>query len=243
MGRRAGLIDVDEHHGDVVGSAVVEALLHEAVRRSLGGSDRVEDRLHFVVADVAAESIRAEQPAVAGLGLDHGGVDLGGGVDVAEDAHQHGAARVDRGLLGRDASAVDEALHKGVVGGDLRQFAVAQAVNAGVADVGDRELVADAEKSADGGAHSGQFAVFEHRLGEKRVGGDERGLERELGVIGGLETTVDFGDAVDRDGRGDVASGVATHTVGDNKKVLARVGAVLIVGADFTDVRDGSTFA
>ena len=46
---------------------------------------------------------------------------------------------------GGDAAAVDEALHEGVVGGDLRELAVAEEVDAGVADVGEGELVADAQ--------------------------------------------------------------------------------------------------
>ena len=178
------VVDVDDHDGDVVGRAVVEALLDEPVGGALRGAHGLQDRGDLVFGDVAAESVGAEQPAIAGQHVVDGGVDLGGRVDIPEHAHQHRAARVDGRLLRGDAARVDEALHEGVVGADLLEQPVAEAVDAGVADVRHRDLVADPQDAADGRPHAGQLAVLEHGLGEQRVRGDQRGLQRELGVLG-----------------------------------------------------------
>ena len=75
---------------------------------------------------------------------------------------------------------------------------------------------------ADRRAHAGELAVLEHRLGEQRVGGDQRGLQRELGVVRRGVGRVGLDDALDRDRRGDVAAGVAAHAVGDDEEVRAR---------------------
>jgi len=50
------------------------------------------------------------------------------------------ASRVDRWLLRVMRPGVDEALHEGVVGRDLLEFAATEAVDAGVANVRDRDL-------------------------------------------------------------------------------------------------------
>ena len=198
-----------------------------------------EDRCDLVLGDVAAEPVGAEEPAVTGLGGQHSRVEFGRGVHIAEHAHEHGAARMHRGLLGGDAAAVDEPLHEGVVLGDLLELAVAQAVDARVADVRERDVVADAEDAADGGAHAGELGVVEHGLGDQRVGGEHRGLQGELGVVGRGVELVGLGDALHRDRGRDVAARVAAHAVGDDEQVAAGVSAVLVVGADLADMRDG----
>ena len=45
------------------------------------------------------------------------------------------------------------------------------------------DFVADPEDSADGGAHAHELGVIEDRLGQKRVGRDERRLQRVLRVV------------------------------------------------------------
>ena len=81
---------------------------------------------------------------------------------------------MDGGLLGRDPAGVDEALDEGVVGRDLLELAVAEAVDAGVADVSHGDLVVDPDEPADRCAHARELVVFEDGLGEERVGGDQR---------------------------------------------------------------------
>ena len=90
---------------------------------------------------------------------------------------------MDRRLLLGDPTAVDQALHEGVVGADLGEDTVAEQVNAGVADVGDGDLVADPQDTADRGSHAGQFRMLEHRLGQQRVRGDQGRLQGELGIV------------------------------------------------------------
>ena len=72
-----------------------------------------------------------------------------------------------RSVEQRGSAGVDQALNKGVVGGDLREFAVAIAVDARVADVRERQLVADPQNAVHGRYHSGELAVREYRLGQE----------------------------------------------------------------------------
>ena len=133
--RVAALVDVDEHDGHVVGRALVEALLDQPLGRLLGAGHRREDVLHLLVGDIAREPVGADQPAVAGRGVEDGGVDLGCRIHVAEHAHEHGAAGMHGRLFRRDAAGVDEPLHEGVVGRDLLELSAAEPIDAGVADV------------------------------------------------------------------------------------------------------------
>ena len=71
------------------------------------------------------------------------------------------------GLFRGDPAGVDQSLHEGVVGADLGQLAVPQQVDAGVADVRDRDVVADPEDGADGRAHPHQLRMLEDGLGEE----------------------------------------------------------------------------
>ncbi|GMA95135.1 hypothetical protein GCM10025881_19590 [Pseudolysinimonas kribbensis] len=54
-----------------------------------------------------------------------------------------------------------------MIGGDLLERAAAQPVDARVADVRDDDLAADEHDPARRGAHAGELAVLEDRLGEQ----------------------------------------------------------------------------
>ena len=58
------------------------------------------------------------------------------------------------GLFGAQPAFVDEPLDEGVVDADLFEFAVAQPVGAGVADVGEVELALGEQQGRDRGAHA-----------------------------------------------------------------------------------------
>ena len=119
------------------------------------------------------------------------------------------------GLLGGDPAFVDEHLHECVVVGDRLEFVVAQHIAAGVSDVGESEAVAGgAQYRGDGGAHSGEFGLFADAAADAVIGFEDRGAQQFEGVLasGGL---VEFGEAGDRDRRGDVSAGVTAHSVGD----------------------------
>ena len=85
----------------------------------LGVIDREQGLGDISFRDIAAEPIRAQQPFVTRLGINHVGVDVGVGVNITQDPHEHRAPRVHGGLFGRNAPAVDETLNKRVIGGDL----------------------------------------------------------------------------------------------------------------------------
>ena len=108
--------DVEDDDGDVVGRAGIEALLEQPVGDAPSGprASRAPPCMSSSLTTPLSPSEQM-QPAVARLGVQDPRVDLGGGVDVAEHAHQHRAARVDHRLLLGDAPAVDETLHERVV--------------------------------------------------------------------------------------------------------------------------------
>jgi hypothetical protein len=120
--------DVGHHAGDVVGASRPQGELNQLV----GGGARVghpgESLGQRLAADEAGQSVRAEHPPVAEVGLAHRTVDVFGGVDVADHPQHDVALRVAVGLLGGDLTLVDEPLHEGVVGGHLGQLAVTQQV-------------------------------------------------------------------------------------------------------------------
>ena len=88
-------------------------------------------------------------------------------------------------LFGRDLAGVDQVLHEGVVGRDLRERVAAQDVGARVADVDHGQAVARAHEGDAGGAQAFEVAVAARAVGEFLVGVEE-GLaqERQHGVCG-----------------------------------------------------------
>src|SRR5690606_14707964 len=148
--------------------------------------------------------------------VEHGGVDLGRGIHVAENTHKHGAARMHGRLIWRDATAIDEPLHKRVVCRYLLEVAIAETVHTRLGGVGDRDVVAGVGDAAHGGAHAGELAGLEHGFGEERVRREQGRLERVLRVVRRRVRLVGFGNALDSDGRGYVATGVTTHAIGHN---------------------------
>ena len=230
--------DVHEHDGDVVGGAAVEGLLEQVVCRAAGGeieTHRLED---VCVVDDAGESVGAEQPAVAGERRHHEEVELRVVVHVAEHAHEHRAAGVEARLFRGDAPGVDETLHEGVVGGDLRQLVVAVEVDARIADVTDDGVVIDHDDRADGGAEPGELGAILGGADEVAGGGCRGGLEGRLRVIRGREGLVEPLELLDGDGGCHVAAGVTAHAVGDGEQVRAGVAGVLVVGPDLPGVGD-----
>ena len=87
--------------------------------------------------------------------------------------------------------------------------------------------------------NAGELCVFEDRLGELLVRGDECRLHRELGVLCAVVALVGLGDPLRGDGGGDVASRVPAHPIGDEEQVLPGEAGVLVVRTHAADVRDG----
>ncbi len=92
--------DVDQHDRDVVGSASVECLLEQVVRRAAGGDAELHRLEDASLVDHSGEPVGAEQPPVAGLRVHDEHVELGVGIHVAEHPHEDRAPRVVARLLG-----------------------------------------------------------------------------------------------------------------------------------------------
>ncbi len=233
------VVDVDDDRRHVVGRAAVERLLDERLAGVAGRVRVGEHRADPLLRHVAGEAVGAEHPPVAGDRAEDPGVDLGRLVDVAEHPHQHAAPRMHGGLLDADAAGLDEPLHEGVVVRDLAELAVAEQVDARVADVRGRDRVADPYEGADRRAHAGELRVLVDGLADQLVGGDERRLQGELRLLRVREVeAVGLRDPVHGDRRGDVAARVAAHAVGDDEQLGPRVAGVLVVRPHATHVRD-----
>ena len=146
----AGLDDVGDDDGDVVGGAATQRQFDEPVSRVLRiafGKGRGDG----VGRDDVAEPVGTQQVAVSRAGLPDRdvGVDVGAG----QGPKDHRLAGVVGGLLERQPAGVDERLDVGVVVGDLGQRATAQQVRPRVADVDQPDLDAGEAQRGERGAH------------------------------------------------------------------------------------------
>ena len=227
--------DVGDDAGDVVGAAGLEARAHQLDGGVVGGAHR-EHVGQAAVVEHPAGAVAAKEEAVARHQLEHEQVGLGL-VDAVEGLEDQVAVGVHPRLDVGDPALVDEALHERVVGGELRELAVAEEVAAAVADVADADPVAVEQRHGRGGAGAveGRVLVDQapdphvrlvHLLGDpvEQVGLGRRGVERA--------------QLLDRGARGDVAAGGPADAVADGEEPGAGVAGVLVVLADPPDVGD-----
>ena len=122
---------------------------------------------------------------------------------------------------------------------DLGDDPVAGEEGAGVADVGDDDLVAGAEQRDEGGSHAVEAGLVPHVLAELGVGGEDP-VEEGLAHVAPAERLVVEVDERGDDGRArDVAARVAPHAVGHREEVGSGIRRVLVVGPDHADVGPG----
>ncbi len=214
---RTTLDHVGDQAGDVVGAARLEAGAHQLDGREVRAAGAQDVREPAVLED-PARAVAAEQQPVARGELDDEQVRLGL-VDAVERPEDEVAVRVDPRLLLGDPALVDQALHEGVVLGELAEHAVAQEVSPAVADVADGEPAAVEERGRHRGRGAVELRVVVDELGEPVVGAVDGTGQRLVGVLGGgrVETPEDL----HRRTAGDVAACGATDAVGDHQQVRA----------------------
>ncbi len=229
--------DVGDDAGDVVGPAApqgqLDEHLHGLVRALVAG----EGVFYRLVADDPAEAVGADEITVPGPHLPDGQVRLDV-VAAAQRAHQQGALRVGGGLFLGDPALVDEALHPGVVLGDLGEDAVAQEVRAGVADVHEAEPLTGPQQGGERGAHAFELGVLLDHGAQLVVGALHGGAERGEDV-GARHVVVERDEGGDHLGAGDLARRLAAHAVGDGEQPGAGVAGVLVALSDHALVRSG----
>ena len=74
------------------------------------------------------------------------------------------------GFLSGNATTIHQALNKGVIRRDLLENALAQPVNAGIADVGNDHSGFHPNHRANRGPHAGEFRVLHHGVCEIGAG-------------------------------------------------------------------------
>jgi hypothetical protein len=193
--------------------------------------------LQGLVGDDTGQAVGADQVAVAGADLADGQVGLDP-LAAAQGPHEQGPLRVRGRLLLGDAALVDQALHPGVVLGDLGQHPVAQQVGARVADVDEAEPLTGPQQRGQGGAHALQGRVVLDHLPQLLVGALHGGAERGEDVGAG-DVVVEGDDGGDHLGGGDLAGGLAAHAVGDREQSRTGVAGVLVALTDHALVRTG----
>ena len=192
----------------------------------------------LVVGEHARAAVGAEQDPVARRELEGEHVGLGL-VDAVDRAQDQVAVRVHPRLVLGDAPLVDQALHEGVVGGQLGEGAVAQQVAAAVTDVADTDVGAVEDDGGDGRAGALDLRVLGDQARDAVVAAVDRASEAAEHVP--LELTarglVELAEHLDGGGTGDVAAGRATDPVGDHEQVGSGVPGVLVVASYPPDVR------
>ena len=134
---------------------------------------RTHHLLNFGYGNHGVQAVRGQHPALAHDGVQGLELQLGGGVNVTEHAHNHVLMRVVLGLLRGNAALVQQALHEGVVGRNLLELTVgtrAQAVCTRVTDVGKLDAIAVNQQRGAGGAHTGKLRVVCGQLVNNQVG-------------------------------------------------------------------------
>ena len=140
-------------------------------------------------------------------------------------------------FLWRDAAGFHELLHKRVVGRDLFENPVSEAIDARISDVRDDNLLVVTKKCADRRSHAGKVGVFPHGFDEFGGAVFHRVHESLLGDFDRFKTFIgDSGDSLGCERTGDIATRVATHSIGDEKEVGAGVTRILIACSDSPDV-------
>ncbi len=226
---------VDDHHGDVVVAAVLIGHPHQRLGRLLRIVRRCEDVRDAVRGHLVGESVRAQDVAVATFGLDLPGVDLHLGGD-AEGPRQD----VPLGMNGRfglrKLAPGHELLRHRVVGGELLQSARTEPVGARVPHVGEDQAVAAVRRHqgrrGQGRSHTAQVGVVAAPVEDGLVGTSHR-LDQTPRRGVATETAL---EAVHRQARGHLATGVATHAVGHSEQRDGLEGQILVDGPDPADV-------
>ncbi len=225
-------------HGDVVAPAGVVGGVDERRGRLVERGRRAQDLRHDGLADHRRQAVAAQQEDVAGargegvrVGLDDG---LG-----PERARDDRALRMLLGLLGLQPALAHQLLDERVIGRQALELAVAPAVAAAVADVGDRHVVLADVGSGQRRAHPGARVVGHRQRVDALVGllhGDAEAL-LDAAVARGQPALEDL----DRGPRGDLPRLRAAHAVGHREQRRARdvrvlVGAALAAGVGALDV-------
>src|SRR5690606_17685234 len=113
--------DFDDNRGHIVGGAVTEGNIEQFFVCLLEIFDLAENLVHLMLANIAAQAIRTQQPTIFWFKINDEEVDLRFHFNVTEHSHNRRASRVNEGFLWGDSTGFDEALHEGMIGGNLLQ--------------------------------------------------------------------------------------------------------------------------
>ncbi len=232
---------VRDHGGDVIGAAGTQGHAHQTLR-AFGeirhGHHGVRDGR---VLQHAAQAVRAQQPTVRRMRLEHRDIGMRVDVEIAEHAHHHVALRVVLGLLLGDATGIDQMLDVTMVLGHLAERAVAQQIRAGIADMRQHPVIVHQGDGGDRRAHARKLAFMPSLADDGVVRGHDGGLHHR-GDRGHVLLTVvafDMRQRADGDGGCGVAARVAAHAVADGHEMFAGERGILIVRAHRAHVGHG----
>ena len=218
---------------DIIGAARPQCHLHQTLRAFALIGQRGHRLFDGGIFQHTAQTVRAQQPTVGGVGSANRNIRARVNVKVAKHAHHDVALRVVLGFGRGDTTGVDEVLHVAVVARDAAQASVAQQVGARIADMGDDPVAGHQCHCGNGGAHAGKLAfalgladdgVMRGHNGGFHHAGDR--LDVATGVI-----LLDVGQRPDGDGGCRIAAGVTAHAVAHGDEMLAGEGGILIVRA------------
>ncbi len=228
--------DVDDDGGDVVATAALVGEAHELA----GGVGRVgeaaQHRRDAVLLDLVEQPVGAEQEPIAGDGGDGVGVDLHPRAD-AEGAGDDVALRVGERLLRGDAPSRTISSTRLWSIGELLELAVAEQVDAAVADVDEGEVAVlgrGRRRRASCPCPAGRDPPRRRRA--RRCWPPSAASSSPSSV--GSPAANASRRVVDGQRRGDLATAVAAHAVGDGPEpvVVGDERRVLVVLPDLAGV-------
>ena len=215
---------VRDHRRDVVGASRTQRHAHQMLR-AVG---EIRHGHHGFgdggILQHAAQAVRAEQPTVRGMRLEHRDVGMRVDVEIAEHAHHHVALRMVLRLLLGDTARIDQMLDVTVVLGDLAERPVAQQIRAGVADMRQNPVVVHQRDGGHRRAHAGKLALMP-RLADDGVMRGHHGClhhRRDRRNVFLMIVAFDVRKRADGDCGCRIAAGVAAHAVADGHEMFAR---------------------
>ena len=218
---------VGDDNGYVVGSASAQRQFDQAVR-TLADICELERFGDGLVTDGVGESVGTQQVAVADAGFPNGQRRFN--LVAGQRPHDQRTLRVGVRLLRGDPTLVDEGLDEGVVLGDLRQFAIAQQIPAGVTDVNQAEPVTGEEDRSERGPHPIEVGVQVDLLRDSRIAFVHGIFELAEQVAAGF-VVVEVRQRRDNQLRRHLTGSVSAHAVGEGQQPGPGVDGVLVVRA------------
>lgn len=241
---RVGSANIQQNHRDIVTTAELVGGVDQCL--GTGGLIKpisADQRGNFIIAQQIIEAVGTKQVTIA-FGQGENGRADGGHLLRTEHLQQDVFLRRLPCFLGGQQALIHMQLHQRVITGQRGELAIAQTVQAGVANMGNDKRIGVQQYRHYRGAHAGTLRIALGALADlplRFFNADQQLLlqivQHRQRLVGerGMQAGA---HGIHRDGTGDFASIGAAHAISQHGKPASRIGKhrVLVAAAYATDV-------